>query len=605
MSSRIPRSAIDKLARAQDIIGYQFRDVSLLQEALGIYRDHHKRLGVLGDHVAKLVVMDRWYDIQELTPGDWSRSVSTCLSNVNLTRIGLRKGLAVCTTPDISDATRRKAMADTVEAILGAVYRDAVYQGGQREAGLDEVEAVVNRLGITSRFLISHTHRRWLLWRVSTTRQLEKHYFDGHHREFMRAMDHLSDNKQSILLPRNELGAFTGCLPLNEALLTKPEAADLVPRQPGLWERLSKLLWGDPELRRAPRGELRELLRLRSAPDLHPLDPVPVSPPAERHEEAIEEQVLPTSTQNIPKEQPRVALGEGASEVQPSDVLSKGESEEQTINDHAQDVQAVEQIDVGAPQWQDEPAQAGIDTKDILSLTFPEFISRTTNWRLPQRREVWAIWLDTQFGRLKGEPQPENRHGGTSRKIALTLGDYELWYEHGKATLEAETFDGFIRQTLQMAGQQHYRLPAKDERWVWLEETYALMQKAKPQDDDPLRIRNVRSAGLWYQLAKERLLAEESLEDFLSRTIGSLFQTRFEEKAQTWKEDWPVLLWECRLHIDAEMCKGEKFGSVMSGKSWFRRANALLRKKHKQADAAAGKEAGTSKGHDDSNDARA
>lgn len=605
MAGRIPRSAIDKLARAQDIIGYQFREVSLLQEALAIYHNRHKRLGVLGDHVAKLVVMDRWYDIQELTPGDWSLSVSTCLSNVNLTRIGLRKGLAVCTTPDISDATRRKAMADTVEAILGAVYRDAVYQGGKREAGLDEVEAVVNRLGITSSFLISHTHRRWLLWRVSTMRQLEKHYFDGHHREFMRAMDHLSDNKQSILLPRNELGAFTGRLPLNEALLTKPDAADLVPRQPGLWERLSKLLWGNPELRRASRGELQELLRLGSAPDMHPLDPVPVSPPAERHEEAVEEQVLPTSTQNLPNEQPSVALEENASEVQPSDVLSKGESEEQTSNGHAQNVQAVEQIDVGAPQRQDKPAQAGIDTKDVLSMSFPEFISRTTNWFLPRRRKNWATWLDTQFGRLEDESKPENRDYGTERKIALTLGDHELWYEHGKAILEAETFDGFIRQTLQMAGQQHYRLPAKDERWVWLRRTYALMQKAKPQDDDPLRIRNLRSAGLWYQLANERLLAEESLEEYLSRTIGSIFQNRFDEKAQTWKEDWPALLWECRLHIEAEMRKGGKFESVTSARSWFKKANALLRKKYNQADAAADKEAGISKGHNDSNDARA
>lgn len=302
MSSRIPRSAVEKMARCQEIIGYRFQNFRLLHQALNTQKN--QRLGVIGDLVTRLVVMDRWYEAKQLTPRDWADGVSSCLTNTNLCRIGTRKGLAVCTIQPLPVVPPgRKTVADMVEAILGAVYKDAVYKSGNRDAaGFKVLEGVVDRLGITSELLMSHSSRRWMLWQVKTARVLEANYFDGHHWQFKDVMDHLGDNGQLIRLPRDEMGQFTGYLPLNQALLDRREAEgqDLIPPpvKLGIWDRLREKLWRGRWAARAARDKPRELRRLKPTPGVSSADPVESSAAGAKDHLVRDAQQLKSELQN-------------------------------------------------------------------------------------------------------------------------------------------------------------------------------------------------------------------------------------------------------------------------------------------------------------------
>ncbi len=66
--------------------------------------------------------------------------MQTLASNANLHRIGLELGLErFINTPACVSAATRRSVADTVEAILGAIYVDS---------GLQEVKDVMDALGL-------------------------------------------------------------------------------------------------------------------------------------------------------------------------------------------------------------------------------------------------------------------------------------------------------------------------------------------------------------------------------------------------------------------------------------------------------------------------
>ncbi|KAL8704713.1 MAG: hypothetical protein Q9201_002137 [Fulgogasparrea decipioides] len=132
-------------------IGYKFKDPLLLFEALqsqGSWTavtsgprlaEGNKRLAVLGDKVLDLLLAMKWYPTWEKR-GIFDRLRNEVTSNENF--------LAVCVNADLQQfislpnggvSIQPKAMATSVEAIIGAVYLDG---------GLESVKKVAQELGI-------------------------------------------------------------------------------------------------------------------------------------------------------------------------------------------------------------------------------------------------------------------------------------------------------------------------------------------------------------------------------------------------------------------------------------------------------------------------
>ena len=140
----------EEIATIELIIGYEFNDKTLLQQAFTAPRTHtnpsdgNRRLALLGDAVLRIALMKYWY----LTPGatrgnarsrkkfaradanvaDGNHVLQSVATNDNLNNIGRNANLAsfvICNPSQAPGVISRRTMADTVEAILGAVYHDA------------------------------------------------------------------------------------------------------------------------------------------------------------------------------------------------------------------------------------------------------------------------------------------------------------------------------------------------------------------------------------------------------------------------------------------------------------------------------------------------
>ena len=138
----------------ESIIGYNFTDPLKLWEAVQAagsgnisagtrhFPDGNKRLAVLGDTILRLVLVKEWYDstdargISNLLPftcllsdrgiGRANEIMQRVGSNANLDRTGRLYELDdfICRNPAQPGHISPNTMADTVEAILGAVYLD-------------------------------------------------------------------------------------------------------------------------------------------------------------------------------------------------------------------------------------------------------------------------------------------------------------------------------------------------------------------------------------------------------------------------------------------------------------------------------------------------
>jgi ribonuclease-3 len=135
----------------EDRLGHHFADPALLTHALthrsaadarGGQLDSNERLEFLGDRVLGLVVaewlVERYPEERE---GNLTRRLSALVATETLARIGEAIGLAeaIRIPPGEERAglrARLTVMADAVEALLGAIYRDA---------GLDAARAVIRR----------------------------------------------------------------------------------------------------------------------------------------------------------------------------------------------------------------------------------------------------------------------------------------------------------------------------------------------------------------------------------------------------------------------------------------------------------------------------
>ncbi|HMX10461.1 MAG TPA: ribonuclease III [Burkholderiaceae bacterium] len=140
MSSNLP---VDSL---QQRIGHSFRDRRLLVRALthrSYGSDHNERLEFLGDAVLNLAVSDLLFDQYDDSPeGDLTRVRAHLVRQDMLHRIALSLQLPSVLRMSEGEARgggaqRPSILADAMEAIIGAVYRDA---------GFDAAQALVRRL---------------------------------------------------------------------------------------------------------------------------------------------------------------------------------------------------------------------------------------------------------------------------------------------------------------------------------------------------------------------------------------------------------------------------------------------------------------------------
>ena len=136
----------DPLAALQARLQHRFTDPKLLARALthrSFSSEHNERLEFLGDSVLNLAVAGLLYDrLQRLPEGDLSRVRANLVKQETLHRIAVDLGLPEVIRLGEGEARsggqrRPSILADTVEALIGAVHLDA---------GYEKAEALVHRL---------------------------------------------------------------------------------------------------------------------------------------------------------------------------------------------------------------------------------------------------------------------------------------------------------------------------------------------------------------------------------------------------------------------------------------------------------------------------
>jgi ribonuclease-3 len=143
----------DNLRALEKKLGYCFTDVSLLRNAL-LHRSHihvtgqereqsNERLEFLGDAVLGLVVNEVLYErYPERSEGDLTKMKSLLVCGSRLSEVAVAFDLGIHIRMSRSEAatggrSRSSILADTTEALIGAVYLDA---------GLPAAREVIERL---------------------------------------------------------------------------------------------------------------------------------------------------------------------------------------------------------------------------------------------------------------------------------------------------------------------------------------------------------------------------------------------------------------------------------------------------------------------------
>ena len=124
----------DKLNRLASLLGHQFADADLLKRAI-THRSagsrHNERLEFLGDSILSLVIAETLYQrFPDVSEGDMSRMRATLVREKTLAELAREFDLGECLILGPgelkSGGFRRESIrADTVEAIIGAIYLDA------------------------------------------------------------------------------------------------------------------------------------------------------------------------------------------------------------------------------------------------------------------------------------------------------------------------------------------------------------------------------------------------------------------------------------------------------------------------------------------------
>ena len=128
------------LKALQGRLQYEFKSPNLLTQALthrSFSSDHYERLEFLGDSVLNLAVSDLLFErLRALPEGDLSRIRANLVKQDTLHQLALDLGLPAVMRLGEGEARsgghqRPSILADTLEAIIGAVYLDAGYTVAQ------------------------------------------------------------------------------------------------------------------------------------------------------------------------------------------------------------------------------------------------------------------------------------------------------------------------------------------------------------------------------------------------------------------------------------------------------------------------------------------
>jgi ribonuclease III len=137
---------VDALDQLQQRLGHRFAQPALLVQALthrSYSADHYERLEFLGDSVLNLAVSDLLFaQLQQQAEGDLSRIRANLVKQDALHPMAVAVGLAPLLRlgeGEVKSGGRERPsiLADTLEALIGAVYVDA---------GFDAARAMVHRL---------------------------------------------------------------------------------------------------------------------------------------------------------------------------------------------------------------------------------------------------------------------------------------------------------------------------------------------------------------------------------------------------------------------------------------------------------------------------
>jgi ribonuclease-3 len=131
---------IDSLAGLQQRLQHAFKDSSLLRRAVthrSFSADHNERLEFLGDSVLNLAVSSLLFErLAQLPEGDLSRVRANLVKQDTLHQIALRLQIPAVLRLGEGESKsgglqRPSILADTLEALIGAVYLDAGYEAAQ------------------------------------------------------------------------------------------------------------------------------------------------------------------------------------------------------------------------------------------------------------------------------------------------------------------------------------------------------------------------------------------------------------------------------------------------------------------------------------------
>jgi ribonuclease III len=123
----------DRARWAERSLAYHFNDPALLEQALthrSASRSNYERLEFLGDALLNFAVAKELYRIRpDATEGDLSRARASLVKKPTLAEIGRELGIdnqIILGRGELraGGAQRTAALADTVEALIGAIYLD-------------------------------------------------------------------------------------------------------------------------------------------------------------------------------------------------------------------------------------------------------------------------------------------------------------------------------------------------------------------------------------------------------------------------------------------------------------------------------------------------
>ncbi len=166
-SPSLDKDEMQSLEKFQELIGYHFRDVSVLKTSLthrsyshakGNDLECNERLEFLGDSVLGLIIADQLYrDHPDMQEGQLTKTKSMLVNETTLADIGkdikLNEYMFLAAEEERSGGRERSSIiADTFESVIGAVFYDG---------GLDAARDVVLRLIYTYKdTILSDASRR-------------------------------------------------------------------------------------------------------------------------------------------------------------------------------------------------------------------------------------------------------------------------------------------------------------------------------------------------------------------------------------------------------------------------------------------------------------